>query len=78
MRAIGQRYQLARGIQAEVYFSGTIILVRDDQQEKFDQEGYLQSSTDHHKSLFAELGVPPSLLTYITVFGRPIGTLWND
>jgi len=78
LRAIGRRFQLQRGIRAELYFSGTAILTRGNQQEKFDSDGILQAATNDRKSLFAELGIPNHLPTYITMHGRPIGTIWDE
>jgi hypothetical protein len=78
LKALGHRFQLAHGIIAEVFDSGAIALNKGNTQEKFDSDGYLQSTTDRHTSLFATLGVPVHLHTFIAAHGRPIGTIWEE
>lgn len=78
MKVIGKRYWLHNGITAEVYDSGTIILVAGDIQELYDKEGVLHSATDKERPLWVELGKPENIRECVEIHGRPHGMLWRQ
>lgn len=78
LKAIGIRYWLRNGIVAELFDSGTIILSASDVQEFYDKAGAFHSATDMRRPLWWELGCPENLRSYITIHGRPHGTIWRE
>jgi hypothetical protein len=78
IKAIGIRQRLAKGMVAEVYYNGTIILKLGDAQEFYNSQGQLEATNNGKQELWADLGMPLNLHQYVHLHGRPFGTLWRE
>jgi len=78
MKPLGRRYRLPNNLLAEVFDSGATILQRDGDEEFYDAEGKLNSTTDKSAQFWIEMGRPANVKDYIHHHGRPCGMIWEE
>jgi hypothetical protein len=76
-KVIGRRFRIANNLTAEVYNSGMIILVQGKDFEFYDKDGQLNSTTNQHISLRAQLWAPGNIRQTIERHGQPYGMIWG-